>query len=89
MPWNFTNGQADPMTLTLAGGGAPVVVAGNATAAIATAIASISFHGLQPYNLVGIWPFPDGQAVTGTYGGGQNIDVRNLTTAVTAIFQYQ
>jgi hypothetical protein len=89
MPWNFTNAQLDPMTLTLTGGAAPVVVAGNTTVAIASAIASISYHGLQPYNLVGIWPFGAGQAVNASYGGGQNIDVRNPVTAVTAIYQYR
>jgi hypothetical protein len=87
MPWNITNGQLDPMTLTLTDN-TVVNVAGGAVVAITSAIASISYHNLQPYALVGIWPFPANQAMTATYGGGQNIDLRNLGTGVTAIYQY-
>ncbi|SIT47496.1 hypothetical protein BN2475_750009 [Paraburkholderia ribeironis] len=86
MPWNFTNRQLDPMTLTV--DGAPVEVAGGATVEIAAGPTSIAYHRLN-YALVGIWPFPADQSVDARYDGGQNIRVQNPNTGTTAIYHYQ
>jgi len=86
MPWNFTNGQLDSMTLTLAAGGNPVVVACQATIQIVSEITVIAYHGLN-YNLVGSWRFPADENVTATFEHGQ-IKVINRTMTVTAIYQW-
>ncbi len=86
MAWTVTNGQLDPMTFTLDNGTAAVAQGGQAVV-VAVGVARIAYHGLN-YVRVGLWPFPDGQAVQARYDGGQNIRVQNPQTQVTCIFTY-
>lgn len=86
MPWTITNQQADPMTFTLDNGTVSNAQGGQAVV-VAVAVARVAYHLLN-YTRVGIWPFPDGQALNATYDGGLNISIRNPATQTTCIFQY-
>ena len=86
MPNNFTNTQADPMTLTLAGAPA-VAVAGHATVAVNVPIDRITYHGLT-YTRVGGWVVAAGVALSASYPGGQNINLRT-PQGYEVVFHYQ
>lgn len=86
MAWTITNRQLDPMTFTLDDGTASTAQGGQSVV-VAVGVARVAYHGLN-YARVGIWPFPNGQALDARYDGGQNISIRNPNTGVTCIFQY-
>jgi len=84
MPYPITNQQLDPMTMT-SNTGVVVTIAGHATANSGQ-VARVSYHNLN-YNLVGIWPFQDGQALNATFDG-TNIHLQNPQTQTTAVYQW-
>ncbi len=86
MAWTITNRQLDPMIFTLTGG-ASVTVNGGASAVVAVAVEMITYHALA-YHLNGLWPFPDGQALNATYGGGNNCYIQNPTTGTNAVYAH-
>ncbi|WP_127091869.1 hypothetical protein [Aquabacter cavernae] len=60
---------------------------GGQAVVVAVGVARVAYHKLN-YARVGIWPFPDGQALNASYDGGQNIRIQNPATQVTCIFSY-
>ncbi|TCT01082.1 hypothetical protein [Aquabacter spiritensis] len=86
MSWTITNRQLDPMTFTQENGISSTANGGEAVV-VAVGVARVTYHKLN-YKRFGIWPFPDGQALNATYGGGQNIYITNPTSAVDCVFQY-
>jgi hypothetical protein len=87
MPNTVHNGQADPMSLTLHGVAAPVALPGNGNVAVNAPIDRIAYHGLT-YTRVGDWVVADNVALTATYPGGQNINLRT-PQGFEVVYHYQ
>lgn len=86
MPWNITNQQQDDMTLNLDNGG-NANLPGNGNVNVNDGIATIAYHRLT-YTRVGGWVFAPNIALSASYGGGQNIDLRSPDGS-TMIFHYE
>ena len=85
MAWTITNREPNAMTFTT-DAGVNYTAQGGQSVVVSVKVGVVAYQS-RHYNRVGIWPFPDGQAVDARYDGGRNLSIRNPTTGVTCIFQ--